>query len=356
MFRVRKSNIPASSPEVDSTRPRQPGSDVQTNNRLHDDKIRDDTPTTGRQRKVSGSNIPSKKRNRQKAKPLAMGNFGSIPNAKRAIDVAAWYWETYQLVVVSAGLGKKMPLTAWGDIENYGESIADWNLLTLATTHDDTLEHNYACLTGPSGVTVIDYDDKETALADLDTFTVDTPRGRHQYLRVTDGEVHNSVNRDLKIDVRSEGGIAILPPSHGANGTLYRLTNDAPIKDITLADWLVIKESLGLHNTESLVKNEVGWFTDSFLRGAEEGERNNTCAKLAGYLVAGNLSYGDVEAILSMWNGVYNIPPLPDKEIERTVRSICNKHEREKEKNVQTNTFEHEDLKRAKADPDNRFA
>lgn len=55
--------------------------------------------------------------------------------------------------------------------------------------------------------------------------------------------------------------------------------------------------------------------------GAAEGERNNTAAALVMHLNRQGVSEGQAEGTLLAWNG-RNSPPLPEREIRATVRSV----------------------------------
>ena len=56
------------------------------------------------------------------------------------------------------------------------------------------------------------------------------------------------------------------------------------------------------------------------LRGVDQGKRNSTGAKIAGYFI-NKLSSKDLRLVLAAWN-INNNPPLPEKEIEKIVKSI----------------------------------
>ena len=55
--------------------------------------------------------------------------------------------------------------------------------------------------------------------------------------------------------------------------------------------------------------------------GTDNGARNNTCAALAGYLIATGKPLSDALNELRKWNARCR-PPLPDRIVERTLRSI----------------------------------
>ena len=63
------------------------------------------------------------------------------------------------------------------------------------------------------------------------------------------------------------------------------------------------------------------------LEAAAEGSRNDTAARLAGYLIAKGLNVDFAQFFLQSWNRT-NKPPLSDTEIATTVNSIMKTHER----------------------------
>ena len=67
------------------------------------------------------------------------------------------------------------------------------------------------------------------------------------------------------------------------------------------------------------------------MEGVEDGERNATAAKIAGYWI-NKVSPSDVLTILQTWNK-NNIPPLPDSAIQTVVKSIS-RYEPQKQRQV----------------------
>jgi hypothetical protein len=66
-------------------------------------------------------------------------------------------------------------------------------------------------------------------------------------------------------------------------------------------------------------KNPEGWLVEA-LAGVDNGRRNATGAKIAGYFI-NKLPADDVLTILTAWNN-HNNPPLPVREIQTIVKSI----------------------------------
>src|SRR5262249_14185471 len=85
------------------------------------------------------------------------------------------------------------------------------------------------CATGPSNLAVFDLDGPKG----LETFQnllnttwpatarSKTARGWHVFFRAPEGGLPSSSNPDTKLDVRSTGGFAVLPPSPHASGHVY---------------------------------------------------------------------------------------------------------------------------------------
>ena len=67
--------------------------------------------------------------------------------------------------------------------------------------------------------------------------------------------------------------------------------------------------------------------------GVVEGSRNDNAARLAGNLIAKNVSIDMVEFFVQQWN-LQNKPPLSRTEISTTVNSIFKTHQRKTSKHL----------------------
>lgn len=155
---------------------------------------------------------------------------------------------------------------------------------------------------------------EKTGVDDILDFTlvVKTDRGFHIYLRAEDTI---KTQKFPKLEIRGEGSYVLVPPSLHPNGTLYEFLNpDTPIALVnTLMDIGIEQKPL------ELPRNQTNWVTQA-LQGVSEGERNDTCMRLAGYFK--NKHPQDItENLLLNWNSK-NKPPLPDKEILTTISSV----------------------------------
>ena len=137
------------------------------------------------------------------------------------------------------------------------------------------------------------------------------------------------------IDIRGVGGLIIAPYNIHATGAIYEPkfidgwdwhdTSDLP--DLTKEHWVMIT-GVDKINGKSI--------TSPFsMVGVVAGSRNDNAARLAGNLIAKNVSIEMVEFFVQSWNQ-QNKPPLPRSEISTTVNSILKTHER---KNQQAPAF-----------------
>lgn len=152
---------------------------------------------------------------------------------------------------------------------------------------------------------------------------VKTGKGEHVYLRC-DGTVRNRAKwlSDDKnaVDIRGDGGYVIAPPSIHENGTTYEWLVGpqwpAPIAPPQLLSML--KELPAASGPRSLGMGE-DWIIKA-LDGVGEGERNHTCARLAGYFVR-KVPAHIAFKILCLF-GQRCTPPLSVDEVRHTTKSV----------------------------------
>ena len=141
--------------------------------------------------------------------------------------------------------------------------------------------------------------------------------GYHLFYQYPTGisKVSNRVGIFEGADLRADGGFIVLPPTVHPSGSKYEWVKRG--MPGTFPKALLELES------QPKVQSE-GWITEA-LRGASEGGRNDTCARLAGYFFKKGLNYDIVEALLMEWNE-RNDPPLPTREVRTTIKSIERSH------------------------------
>jgi hypothetical protein len=206
-----------------------------------------------------------------------------------------------------------------------------------ATTDRDRITHwwrwerNIGIATGAvSGIDVIDVDPRHNGhrtLAELEARYGALPLtrrarsgggGPHIYLRHTAGLRSNSGRLGSGIDVKSDGGYVIAPPSLHASGVRYEWTSVGPIAPAPT--WLA--ERFAERRGGSAVAPPERW-RELYLAGAAEGQRNDAIARMTGYLLRRGLDPVMVFEIIKEWNRSRFQPPLDEDEVTRTVASIC---------------------------------
>ncbi len=205
---------------------------------------------------------------------------------------------------------------------------------------------NIAIIAGEvSGIFVVDLDssDAEKYAAEKGGFGntpgVVTGRGSQYYLRRPDFPIGNSSNRELKIDVRGDGGYVVAPPSMHGSGRPYKWMEECSIHDVDPAEcpeWVLdfiknppkseVKESKQMtakviNINEAVVKNDGNKFVDILRNGTSTGDRNHTAASLVGHLMKTVKDPNEVWEIVNLWNQK-NTPPLDQNELRKTFDSV----------------------------------
>lgn len=324
VFRVLPRRVRASGAELQGgRRQRQPEREVQAG------AGRDGTPGDGegRQREARGSGV----QNTTSAEVRSVvASLGINRFAADALSLVLRWYDEQGFFVLPCNVGEKRPSIDWReytDTTSTPPAEGPWHgLLDKA----ELGKINLAVLCGePSGGLVcLDFDDKEKGLEHpLNTLTVRTGKGIHYYVRVTDAEIRNRSFPDASLDIRGQGGIAILPPSIHPSGRVYRFERVEPVADISKAQLdAYLAAVLGQEVLVDEQENEPGWFEHALGATCEEGSRNNSATALAGRLIGVKLATTEVVALLSLWSELRCVPPLPVTEILATVRSIARKH------------------------------
>lgn len=195
-------------------------------------------------------------------------------------------------------------------------------------------EANIGIITGvQSGVTVLDIDGPQglESLKEAGFPIEELPEspmvltgggGIHIYYRFPEKiKVKTGSGILPKVDIRSEGGFVVVPPSTHKSGKRYEWAEGKGLFDIPLADfdWSFVTETKPVERKIKL-PNEKRWYEEC-LKGVESGGRNDACARLAGRYFGLGLTQFEVERILIGWN-LYNDPPMDEEEMIITIRSI----------------------------------
>jgi hypothetical protein len=154
----------------------------------------------------------------------------------------------------------------------------------------------------------------KTGIDDILDFTLVSQTGRgYQYLLRTKEPVKSQ--RFPQLDIKGEGGYIVVPPSIHPNGKQYKFLNPlVPIRTINcLAD-------IGIDISKpTSPQGQPNWVTLALQEGVTEGQRNDTCFRLAGYF-AKRIPQDIARQIIFQWNS-RNKPPLQENEVLETIKS-----------------------------------
>ena len=132
------------------------------------------------------------------------------------------------------------------------------------------------------------------------------------------------------VDTRGDGGYIVVSPSIHSSGTVYTWVVDPVDSPDDLMDLpKAVQEWFWPASKEAAADKKERLDVQNLLLGVQKGQRNDICARLAGYYL--RLTKGDIgqtKAILGAWND-RNQPPLEWKEVERTVDSISKRQGQE---------------------------
>jgi hypothetical protein len=187
---------------------------------------------------------------------------------------------------------------------------------------------NWGLACGPrSSVFVLDVDGEAGAVAVrelcsaydekwLETLAVLTASGRHLYFKYPAGaHIRNSASKLAPgLDIRGNGGYALVPPSIHPTGVLYTWANPGENAPIAQAPaWLLRLVSVTAERDPgSAGEGDV----------IAEGARNATLTSLAGTMRRRAMSRPAIEAALLTENAARCQPPLPEFEVLQIVASV----------------------------------
>jgi hypothetical protein len=220
----------------------------------------------------------------------------------------------------------KLPLTADG----HKSATADPNLITEWWRSEP--EANIGVATGErSHIFVLDVDgaDAEAELKKLEnqygalppTIEVITARGRHLYFEWSEHPIRCSVGKvGPGLDIRGDGGYVLAPPSVHPTGKAYCWSVDSANSFAHAPEWLLAKANGA--NGNGAATPPSAW-RDLVCQGVSEGSRNDSLARLAGYLLRRRIDPVVTLEMLIAWNATRCRPPLDADEVAAIVDSIA---------------------------------
>jgi Bifunctional DNA primase/polymerase, N-terminal/Primase C terminal 1 (PriCT-1) len=175
----------------------------------------------------------------------------------------------------------------------------------------------------------VDGGDAETALRKLEdehgalppTVESITARGRHLYFEWPGKPVRNSAGTvGPGLDIRGDGGYVLAPPSLHPSGRAYCWSVDSAGAFAHAPEWLLAKANGG--NGNGAATSPSAW-RDLVRDGVNEGARNGSFARLAGYLLRHRVDPVVALEMLLSWNATRCRPPLDAAEVVSIVDSIA---------------------------------
>lgn len=191
-------------------------------------------------------------------------------------------------------------------------------------------EANIGIVTGKiSNLTVIDCD-SQLAIEYFysgykgKTPNVKTPKGMHFYFAYQEG-VRNTARLTDHIDVRSEGGYVVAPPSINGSGNAYRFINDLNIALDSFYNCFLYKHYKEGKSQESPQVTTSHTFF-------QKGTRDEDLFHVANCLVKGHAENGLTQQVLEILAENCN-PPFDKSEIAAKIKSAFDRAER-RERNI----------------------
>jgi hypothetical protein len=216
----------------------------------------------------------------------------------------------------------KEPLVCWKALQK--RKLTELEISDLFEQHPDA---NVGVITGTiSKIFVLDCDAPEVMKiwGVPETPIVETARGRHYYFQLPKAHIRSATAIAEGLDIRAEGGYAVIPPSLHPSGRPYSWVIPPRGLDPFGAEpapppaWLM--ELLSKHRARSRAPE-----LSRIVQGVPQGQRNISSAALIGKLL-GCLPQDDWESIAwplaCAWNALNN-PPLPERELRRVFEKIA---------------------------------
>jgi hypothetical protein len=243
----------------------------------------------------------------------------------------AQQFAAYGLHVFPCAVRGKAPATLHGCLD------ATTDAIQIHTWWQENAGYNLAIATGSiSKIFVVDTDsvDAEAALTALGelpkTVTVLTAKGRHRYFRLPPGlKMSCSVRKlvpGVGIDIRADGGYVLSPPSVHPSGLTYKWDRNGARTFADAPQWLLDRIAAIKGNGNGRCVPSAVW-RQLVIDGVDEGQRDESAARLSGYLLRRYVDPGVVRELVSCWNELHCRPPLPAEDIDRIVSSIAGREQ-----------------------------
>lgn len=249
-----------------------------------------------------------------------------------ALDYAARGWRVFpcQPAIIGVKESGKRPITAHG----VKDAVAD--ATQIGRWWDDTPTANIGVACGPRLV-VVDID-TATPCAPFDvlpdTMIVRTGRGLHVYLDAAGETFPNRAGVSPGVDVRSENGYVIAPPSVHYSGSVYEWDGSLALAPIP-AEWLPFMRARKADVPAPALPLDIGQGSGDVLKraqaylraipGAVSGQRGHADTFMAAQSMVLGFGLSESDAFALMMND-YNgrcDPPWSAREIQHKVSSAA---------------------------------
>lgn len=256
-------------------------------------------------------------------------------NNKELIEKAIKYKEEGLLpIAITEIILDKNGKKTFAALDKYaGKTKKDFTDEAIRKDFGNSNAKNIATLTGKeSGVIVIDVDsgaDEGFKKSLPCTVTAVTPNnGTHHYYKHPGFPVKTCAGvLGKSVDVRGDGGIAILPGSKIKDGNEYYFLLDLDAAKISeLPEWLKskLKEISGFKESKDIPEPSSDWF-----KFIEAGQRNDNLTRFAGKILS-KYPCSEWESfcyplVLSR-NATFNKPPLEESEVRTVFESVKRYH------------------------------
>jgi len=241
----------------------------------------------------------------------------------RKIDYALEYagrgWK-----VLALAPGTKIPAKHF--MQEHGVLDATSNAVHIRQIWDDLPEANIGIATGKaSGITVLDLDSEEaknemkniSVVQPPVTYCVKTPRGWHIYFQY-DETVEQSAGRVPKVDTRNDGGYVVAAGSV-VDGVTYSVVVDKPVAAWDFPD--LFKANAPGSNQPSVNRDRKDRVSLVLTQGSDDGTRNADTFDVAMHFRGKGYSGEELSVLVHTHNQTKNRPPLPDRDIDKIIRS-----------------------------------
>lgn len=247
---------------------------------------------------------------------------------------AALTYRSRGLSVIPLEPNSKIAAVRWKEFQTRRateEEIKSW----WATNPD----YNIGIVTGEiSDLSVVDLDGdvafvslKANGIQLPETRVVATPRGQHHYYRYTQN-LPTSTGVLNGIDVRSNGGYVVAPPSvfkdEGKGDGVYRILRDQEGQTA----WPHYLGPLGpLGRSEKRSSHSSSQWAEMLEKGSPEGRRHSDAVSLVGHFHGEGLTGEEIEIVLSSWMEKSNRGAgheFDSDELKSVIESITSKKSR----------------------------